>query len=457
MSLLDYIEKNLTLKCFKPVEESPPPYYKELHITVIGAGVAGTIFARLIFDFAKKENIDIKVTVINNITCNYCAGLMTNAAYESLEYIAGYNLLDSVVLSKITDCVFINEKGSDIIPLENPLISVLRTNKFGIQGFDDYIKKEILDGYEELGGNFKMVEPAMVTDLDHIPEERKYNVYYTYKGMPSILKTDCVVFTGGLQKIKTKLADRVQAKFGYAPPKLMASSVTEIDLSLAEYNHMHNRVFIVDQIIPNTVIGLVSKREDWLTVSSLNKVLTIPDLTKLFNHPAVREYIYLKDVKSSLKCGIVCPTYVFTKEAHNFYGQGWVTIGDLTGMGRTLKDGYYHAVKQAYYAAWTIIYKGALKKSFDKYYYKKLKPQIFDNRIGMILFHVNNFLKGKPFFGRLFLKTLKNEEKKNKNQRYFTTAIKGLITGELSYKTIAFLFFMGLLKQFFRIDTYKKT
>lgn len=443
--MLDYIEKKFSLKSFKELAAQGAPYYKDLHITVIGAGIAGIFFTRFMFSFARREKINIKITMINNLTCNYCAGLMTDIAYHAIRDVGKYELGDDVILSRLTHCVYINSKGSAVIGLPVPLASVLRTNKFGIRGFDDYLKKEILTGYEEFKDNFNLIEPAVVTDLDHIPEERKYNIYYTQKGMPNILKTDAVVFSVGLQKIHSKLIDKMKEKFGFQPPVLMSSAVTEIDLSLAKYNKMHDKVFIIDEIIPDTVIGLVSKREDWLTVSSLNRVLTLSDLEKIFNNPVIREYVHIENIKSSLKCGIVCPTYVFSGSAKNFYGQGWAAIGDLTGSGRVLKDGYFHAVKQAYYAAWTIIYKGALKVSFDKFYYEKLKTQIWDNKFGSALFRVNNFLKKHSFFNKLFIKILKNE--KNREDKYFTSAIKGLITGEFSYKTISFLFFTGLMRQ----------
>lgn len=455
--MLNYIEKKFALGLFEKMPEGEKPYYKGLHITVIGGGIAGTAFARFILEFSKRENIKINITIINNISCNYCAGLMTNIAYDSITKSAGYNIDGLVVLTKLTDCVFINEKGAEEVPLEDSLISVLRTNKFGVQGFDDYIKKEILTGYEEFADNLKIIEPAMVTDLDHIPEERKYNIYYNQKGMPNILKTDVVVFAMGLQKMNSKLIEKLKEKTGYEPPVLMNSSVTEIDLSFAKYNKMQNKVFIINEIIPHTMIGLVSKREDWLTVSSLNKVLTVSDLQKIFTHPAIREYVYLEDVKSALKCGIVCPTNVFVKESKKFYGQGWAAIGDLTGIGRALKDGYFHSVKQAYYAAWTIVYKGALEKSFDKFYYKNLKPQIFDNRVGMTLFRVNDFLRNYKFFTNLFLKALQNEKKLPRAKRYFSSGVRGLITGEYSYKTILFLFAAGIIKQLFRKDTWAGT
>lgn len=447
--MLNYIEKKCLLTCFDKIKNNPKPYYDAIHLTVVGAGVAGILFTRFVFEIAKRENVKVKMTLINNVSCNYCAGLMTNIAYDALVNQSKYTIGDNVVLSRLTDCVFINSRGSDIVPLDKPLISVLRTNKFGIQGFDDYLKREILSGYEEFKDSFELIEPATLTDFDHIPEERKYNIYYNIKGMPSILKTDAVVFATGLQKIHSKLMDKMKEKLGYKLPHLMDSSVTEIDLSLAKYNNMHNKVFIIDEIIPNTVIGLVSKREDWLTVSSLNRVLTIPDLEKLFKHPSVKEYIDLENVKSALKCGIVCPTNVFVKEAQNFYGNGWVAIGDLTGMGRVLKDGYFHAAKQAYYAAWTIMYKGALKKSFDGFYYKNLEQQLPDNRTGMMLFALNRFLKNNLFFSKLFVKIIKSEKNKNPTKRYFSTAIKGLITGEISYKTVFVLFAAGIMSYLF--------
>lgn len=206
-------------------------------------------------------------------------------------------------------------------------------------------------------------------------------------------------------------------------------------------------MIIADDIISGAVVGLVGKGDNWLTVSALQKVPTIDDLEKLFSHPCIKKYVDLENVKDSLKCGIICSANIFTAPAKNFYGSGWIAIGDLTGYGRVLKDGYYHSLKQAYLAAHSIVYGGIAKEDFEKNFEPKIKSQVFDNMIGMRLFYLNERLEKFSSFKKFYIKAGRS--------KYIKTAIKNLVTGELSYEMIGLFIVLGLAEQLI-ISSFKK-
>ena len=53
--------------------------------------------------------------------------------------------------------VFLNSSGSLVYPLDPPLVSMLRTDRFGKPGFDDSLKKRALEGLEGTASGFNLV------------------------------------------------------------------------------------------------------------------------------------------------------------------------------------------------------------------------------------------------------------------------------------------------------------
>lgn len=142
--------------------------------------------------------------------------------------------------------------------------------------------------------------------------------------------------------------------------------------------------------------------------------------------------------------------------AKNFYGDGWLILGDLTGYGRVLKDGYLSALRGAHFAANTIIYYGVSEKAFKKYYHDKLKQYEFDSRIGIALFKLNNRAKQVDFFSKFFVQEGISEQQKDEYGSLIHAGVRAIVTGELSYKIIGLLFFFGLIKHFLlRLFTFR--
>ncbi|GAW91452.1 putative geranylgeranyl reductase [Calderihabitans maritimus] len=419
-------------------------------VLVIGGGIAGSAFTRQLFLLAEKESRDISVTLINSTNCNYCGGLVTNLALNTLRELYQLDIPDELVLKNIEECVFINRCGSTEVLVPDSLTATLRTSRFGLPGFDDSIKQRIMDGIPAQKTKLETIEPTIVRQI--LPPEKpgeKWRLVLSRRNPDKTFQEvagDVVVVACGFRALNRPVLQHFQEVTGYVPPATMPASVTEVDTSKAKRNLIANKMFILDGIVPEAVCAFIPKGKNWLTLTSLNKRLSEEDLLVLFNHPEVKKYLDLPDPVKALRCHLICGASVYTGPAQNFYGDGWVVIGDLSGYGRVLKDGYFAAFYGARLAAETLIYHGASRKAFARYYHRPLKEFVMDNRVGMKLFYLNNFIGRQEWFGRLFIAASEWEREKTDYGSYLHAAIRALCTGELSYRLIGLLLIAGLMK-----------
>ncbi|MBS4026603.1 MAG: hypothetical protein KGZ96_13195 [Clostridia bacterium] len=455
--IFEKIEASLAKKppeIFTRLPVSPKALQPGDRVVIIGGGISGSSMARYLLQLCQLEQKEVEVILVNSTNCNYCGGLVTNLALETFSSHYNINIQPEQVLSYINETVYINPQGSFGVPIAAPLISTLRTSKFGLVGFDDSIKDKITEGLEEQTKLLTIIEPTLVREITPLGQHDdgetgrvNWEVTLSRKVNGENIKIAChtLVLANGLRGINNPLIKNFSELTGYKPPEIMAASVTEIDTSQAVYNNLQGKVFILDGIIPDCVVALVCKGKHWVTVTCLNKKLTLTDIQTVFKHPQVMEYIDLPNPTVHLRCGIICGATVFTKGAKNFYGDNWVAIGDLTGYGRILKDGYFAALVSAKYAAETLIYHGTTKGDFDRHYYLPLKKQTASwNKLGIILFHLNLRLLATDWFPKLMIAAGKSEKQQHKMGGAVHSAIRALTTGELSYLTIALLFIWGL-------------
>ncbi|MHB1419169.1 MAG: hypothetical protein ACYCX4_06195, partial [Bacillota bacterium] len=369
---------------------------------------------------------------------------------ETMSSLYGWDVPSDLVLKRVDQCTYVNTSGSARIKVDIPLTATLRTSRFGIPGFDDSLKSRILEGLPpEDADNYVDIEPTIATKI--IPPEEnggKWRVILS-KLRPDKtheeIEGDVVVVACGFKSLSRPMLDDFQKSTGYIPPSIMAAAVTEVDTSKARYNHLGNRMYILDGIMPGVVLAFIPKGHNWLTLTALGRKISTEDVRDIFNHPAVKKFIDIPDASQCLRCHTVCGATVFTdRPARNFYGDGWVVIGDLTGHGRTLKDGYFAAFLGARLAAFSIFYHGATKQSLKRYYHKPLKHFPWDNRVGMLLFRLNIRLIQTGWFSRLMITTAQSEEEKSLMGRLIHGGIRALVTGELSYRWIAGLFVLGI-------------
>ena len=113
------------------------PLKDGMTIAVVGGGLAGPLFARQLLSYTRENGPYIKVVIFDQTDCNYCAGLMTFLAGSSLQSLCGLTVPEEVILTTIGGCIYVNSSDSTCITVNNPLVSMLRTDRFSEAGFDD--------------------------------------------------------------------------------------------------------------------------------------------------------------------------------------------------------------------------------------------------------------------------------------------------------------------------------
>ena len=411
-------------------------------IAVIGGGLSGPAFARRALTLAGELGTDIRVELLTRPSCNYCAGLITDVSLKSMQQLYRLTIPADVIKETINEVVFINPQGCAAIPLLEPLTSVLRTSRFKQQGFDESWVEQVFQDLHS-HADFTLHLDATVENVKS-RDSGGFKVTYDRGGSQFTLDADVLVIATGLKSIQQPWMQEFIAEHGYRPPGLMDASVTEINTTKATHYDLSGKVLVVDGVIRNCIAAFIPKGKGWLTVTGLGKILADHDMEILFNHPLVQEYIRLDQVIDNLRCRKICSASVITSPARKFYGDSWVMVGDLTGYGRVLKDGYFAALESADLAAKTILFHGWSKSAFGEHYARPLRKLSFDNRLGMWMFWLDQrVIKGR--FGTYLLTNALREMRGDKRGGMITAAFRGLFSGELSYKQIYALFTAGTL------------
>ena len=415
-------------------------------VAIIGAGIAGPAFARRLLSSAVELGVRIKVTLISRPSCNYCGGLVTNLSLQTLRERYMYEPAPEVVLNEIDEVVLVNDGGSVGVSFDAPLVSVFRTSRFGPMGLDEDFRQSILDGLPERAREMLIVEqPAVATAVELPTKARRGVVTFVSAQETKTVQADLIVLASGFRSLQSKLLSSFREATGYRPPRLMSACVTEVDLSGSGGHALDRRILILNGIVKGAVIALIPKHENWITIPALNKVLTFEDIRSVFAHPIVREYVQVDDAESKLACGKICASDVFIGPARRFYGDGWVVLGDLSGYGRVLKDGYFAALLGAQLAADTVVHHGCSREDFARYYHARLKQFRRDNRMGVPLFALNILLARSGVFNRVIIEAMSGEKATGDYGGFAHAAFRALSTGELSYSCIGLLFTAGLI------------
>lgn len=416
-------------------------------VIVVGGGIAGSSFARQLLLLTSRENVPVRIYLINSSNCNYCGGLITDLALQTMRELLALDVPAHLVLKQVENCVYVNQAGYVPVQLNRPLTATLRTSRFGIEGFDDALKDRILEGLPgECTEQFTIIEPTIVKQV--LREGGGWRVILSKRNPDKSfmeIEGEFLVMASGFRALNRPMMVGFQEAGGYIPPPVMEASVTEVDTSLAEFKNIGSRMFILDNLIPGAMLAFIPKGENWLTVTCLGHRMTKEDIDNLFVHPSLREFIYFPEASSHLRCHTICPASVFTGPSPRFYGDGWAAVGDLTGYGRVLKDGYFASFLGTRMAAETIVYHGTTRQELARHYHAPLRFFAGDNRVGMALFNLDNRLQQYSWFNHFLIRAARAEVKRRPSGSSLHAAFRSLATGELSYRLTAALFVAGLL------------
>ncbi len=418
-------------------------------VAVVGGGIAALAFCRHFLSLASTYGPRVRVCLIGKPGCNRCGGLLTRSAAELIEATFGVGLGRDLVRSEITECIYVTSSGGVGISLKEPVYTVLRNDKFGVPGLDSYLRTLIVNGIPGASCLFQLVWPAEATGVWRCSSG--FTVQYrpepwetTPAGPPLTVKAQVLVVATGLESLSSAFIKQFSSLTGYRPPGLMKASVCEMLMPSTSASSVDARVFLIDGILPNTTITAISKGNAWFTLTSLNRILTRDNLRSLFSHPVLREYIDLSDPVDSLRCSKVCPAAAWQSPARNFYGEGWVVLGDLAGHGKIFKDGFSSVICGARLAAKAMVCYGCSRKNFRWHYHLPLLRYHPDNAVGRTLFSLNSRFQKVPLFSKSLCMAAESEHRHGPYRGLVQEGLRSLATGERSYLQIASLLGWGL-------------
>lgn len=419
-------------------------------VAVVGGGLAGPIFARQLLAFTRNRGPAVRVVLFDQTACNYCAGLMTALARRSLASLCQLEVPQEVILTEIDGCIYLSDAGSTEVAIDQPLVSMLRTDRFGEAGFDNALKYHLLSGLEEEKARLEIIEPVNVNEVRPPSADGPGWVGYRFQGERRRLEAEVIVMACGLRSLDRPMLRDFIAQTGLVPPPVMEASVTEVDATGALHNTLGKRALIADNIVPGAMIGIIPKRPTWITVSSLHRRLSRDDLNLLFGHPEVKRWIDIPHPANSLRCNTICPARIYVGPARNFYGDGWLTIGDLCGYGRALKDGYFACMLGASLAAECLAFWGSSQRALARHYHAPLAHHFppADNRAALALFSLNErFSQGKRF-PPILMEAARAEEQRHPYGSLLHIGLRALFTGEISYRRLGLIFAAGLAQHY---------
>lgn len=452
--LLDLIETNMVRRPPNFEAETGTAVGDGFHVVVVGGGLAGSVFARQFLRRTAQIGVKARITLINAVNCNYCGGLITGLASETLRSLCGLDLPPERVLSTIRRCYYVNPFGSGEFFLGLPQHSVLRTGRFGEPGFDESLKNRITDGLSpDTRSRLTVIEPARALEIlppgrDGTPATVRY-MRHARNGKPLTeeVRGDFLVMATGLRSQGMKVMDSFSSASGYRFPPTMEASVTEIDLSGARRNLLGDALAMVNGVLPGCVIALIPKRRDWLTLTSVGRCLTSDDVDRLFAHPAVCQVIDVPGGLARLRCGQICRARVSLGPSKHYWGRGWLAVGDLTGCGRIFKDGCFAAWYGADLAARTIVHRGVTDEAIGRYYSRPLTSWSSDESLaGLALFRMSLAFGSGAWTGRLIVGAVRSERDLGLLGGPVHSAFRAVTSGELNYRWIGGLLAWGLLR-----------
>ncbi|MHB1126392.1 MAG: hypothetical protein ACYC2T_05460 [Bacillota bacterium] len=360
-------------------------------IGIIGGGVAGIALARQLLLQASLSGTDIRVKLFNSHNCNYCGGLITYRAAQVLRQLYGWEIDQDLVIDRLEGCLYVNREGTIPVKFQETLFSTFRVDKFGFPGFDTFLRRRLLDGLSISPESLEVHEPSVVTGVA-CPQRtlgHKGKIYY-HKGDTNerVEEIDLLAVATGLRSIDGAVTGTLRIQAGYVPPPMLEASVAELDLGDVQHR-LNHQLLVAHGILTGCAVAVIPKGPRWLTVVSLGRSMTTEDLEELFGYPAIIKLTGVSRPHEKLRCGHICPARVHTGPARRFYGDGWIALGDLTGYGRVLKDGYYASLMGAYFAGVTFFKYGTNRETLRRYYQWPLARLGDNNRIGMWLYRLD--------------------------------------------------------------------
>jgi flavin-dependent dehydrogenase len=396
-------------------------------VCIIGGGPAGSLSALHLQNFARQKGIQLDITIFEPRDhsargargCKGCAGILSTRLLNGLDSL-GISLPKNVVQSELHS--YSVHFDGDRIQINQPdarrrIVSVFRGGgphhhpDEPPESFDRYLlSKACARGARLVRASVRQVGnetiPIVSTARESYP-------------------ADLVILATGMSS-----HNPFSRVFGYRGP-LTEIMVQEEVLRPEDWPADEVNVYLKQPL--GMVFGVLIPKGKCLNVSLLGHGITQDAIIRFIDSLGIG-----MDHQSMVGlCG--CAPRIAISPAKKFYGDRWVAVGDAAAS-RLYKDGIGSAFFTAKNAMQVAISGGITERAFHKGYDPYCRRIRIDNLYGRILFRLWEITVKTPFMLESWKRAVLSEVDLPQEQRIHMRILWGMLTGDESYKNLAFLF-----------------
>lgn len=415
-------------------------------VAVIGAGPAGTFFAHLALEIARKMGIRVRLLLIDGKDferrgppgCNMCAGVVSEALMGKIED-EGFSLPRGRVADIIDGFMIRGPSGSIVLkPPGGSRVAghtFFRGNgpRFGNPGpaisFDDFLLVEAQKrGAEVIRGWVR--EVIMPSDHGSLVQL----VCDTVAGT-TVIQADLMVGAFGLNTRMLKVVEGLG--FGYQAPRTRRAYQAELFLGRDVVKRLlDNKVHLWSGLPGGLRYAAMTPKGEYITLSLIGRGdVTLEDL---------REFTALPRVKKAMPRGwqlpaqfCHCAPRIGDTAACKPYADRIVIIGDACAS-RYYKNGIESAFITAKTAVECAFFHGISGRSFKRYYMRPVERMIVkDNAYGHFLFHMHDLIARSELAWRV-MACLAEPRRGTQAAYLLRRALWEIVTGSRPYRDIFF-------------------
>ncbi len=402
-------------------------------VAVIGGGPAGCFFAAYLLRYAQESGIQPEITIYEPRdfsetgpkACKGCAGILSMPLLKNLAEV-GLSIPDEIIQRKIEHYTVHSPYTS--ITISNPetdamIVSVYRGGGPRLSrfpkpiGFDFWLLEEVQRrGVRVQRNAVSEIHAGLPMRAVVAGEKREY---------------DLIVLAAGVNSKPVPIEG-----IRYAPPLTQTMAQDELQGESAPVDSgAEDAVQAFLGSNSGLIFGSLVPKGPFINVSVLSKTDPPMSVAGFLQHETVQDALA---GRCERVCG--CSPRIAVGCARNFYGDGFVAIGDAV-VSRLYKDGIGSSLLTAREAASTVIRHGFSRQDFRRHYQSLCKRMDRDNRWGRWLFWINDKVKDSRTFLWAQHRLIGDEQTHVRGPQHFTKAVWGMFTGSYSYRTIAHMTF----------------
>ncbi len=416
-----------------------------MKVAIIGGGPAGSFCAIHLLKGAERLARHVEVVIFDHkffshpgpAGCNLCAGVITRSMIDNLKAM-DVPIAPEVVQRRIDGFLFISEGGELEVRggVEEEFFSVFRGGGplDSLRPSDGSFDYFILKHARELGA--KYIE-GTVSDIANVRGKVGSGPVVVQYGNAEEYAADMVVGAFG---VNSALAKKVEGLgFGYRAPKLIRVGQAEFPLSEQFLDGSYgSRIKVFCLRFPGAervkFVALTPKR-GYVTATLIGNGITPGDIDQVFRDPRILTH-FPAGWELPGRCCRCFPGLPYSHAERPFTDR-LVIIGDAH-VSRFYKNGIGSAFNTASWAAENILLHGIRESDFRRYYYRRCREFYYgDNKVGRLLFKVNDFVSKNGYLAPLQVRFARGSERRGfKEGGVIERMLWSLFTGELQYRDI---------------------